>query len=91
MVSFFTVLLLCKANSILLSELQGILSPVYVDGHVLHNWKMFTIPLHNLSDQSSSIVGLAGSDLTKIHGGHTMQNHSSIFSLSYSGDSYEQN
>ncbi|KMT04895.1 hypothetical protein BVRB_7g170620 [Beta vulgaris subsp. vulgaris] len=59
-----------------ISDRKGILSPVYVDGHVLHNWKMFTIPLHNLSDQSSSIVGLAGSDLTKIHGGHTMQNHS---------------
>ncbi|KAL2899565.1 Beta-galactosidase 17 [Bienertia sinuspersici] len=41
-----------------ISDRKGILSPVYVDGHALHHWKMFSIPLHNLNDQSSSIIRL---------------------------------
>uniref|UniRef100_A0A803LD91 Beta-galactosidase n=1 Tax=Chenopodium quinoa TaxID=63459 RepID=A0A803LD91_CHEQI len=59
-----------------LSISKGILSPVYVDGRVLHNWKMFSIPLHNLNDQSSSIIQLAGNDLSTVHAGKRMQDQS---------------
>ncbi|XP_021716454.1 beta-galactosidase 17-like isoform X1 [Chenopodium quinoa] len=59
-----------------ISDRKGILSPVYVDGRVLHNWKMFSIPLHNLNDQSSSIIQLAGNDLSTVHAGKRMQDQS---------------
>ncbi|KNA18029.1 hypothetical protein SOVF_074550 [Spinacia oleracea] len=59
-----------------ISDRKGILSPVYVNGHVLHNWKMLLIPLHNLNDQSSSIIQTAGSDHTTVHAGKSMQNQS---------------
>ncbi|XP_016169851.1 beta-galactosidase 17 [Arachis ipaensis] len=29
---------------------KGILSSVYLDGEILHRWKMFPIPLHNLNE-----------------------------------------
>ncbi|XP_021754530.1 beta-galactosidase 17-like [Chenopodium quinoa] len=56
-----------------ISDRKGMLSPVYVDGRVLHNWKMFSIPIHNLNDQSSSIIQLAGNDLTTVHAGKRMK------------------
>ncbi|CAO2840197.1 unnamed protein product [Amaranthus hypochondriacus] len=60
-----------------IADSKGILSPVYVDGHILQNWKMFSIPLSNLNDQNrSSFHRVAGSDLTTLHASKIKQHKS---------------
>lgn len=60
---------------------KGILSPVYIDGHVVHNWKMFSIPLSNLNDQKSiPIIQLGRSDHIEVNAGRSMQDTRKLIS-----------
>lgn len=47
--------------------LQGILSSVYMDGRILHQWKLLSVPLNNLNKIPSAnpIFQVAYSELTK--------------------------
>ncbi|KAG2728794.1 hypothetical protein I3760_01G220900 [Carya illinoinensis] len=46
---------------------KGILSSVYLDGRILHQWKMVSIPLNNLNKvlRANPIIQVAYSELTK--------------------------
>uniref|UniRef100_A0A5B7BUK6 Beta-galactosidase n=1 Tax=Davidia involucrata TaxID=16924 RepID=A0A5B7BUK6_DAVIN len=47
---------------------KGILSSVYLDGKLLHRWKMLSIPFHNLNEvqKINPVIWVAYSEFTKI-------------------------
>ncbi|XP_059640002.1 beta-galactosidase 17 [Cornus florida] len=48
---------------------KGILSSVYLDGKLLHGWKMFSVPFHKLNEvqKINPVIDVAYSEFTKIH------------------------
>ncbi|KAH9607420.1 hypothetical protein KSS87_007510 [Heliosperma pusillum] len=51
---------------------KGILSPVYLNDHPLHNWKITPIPLQTLNGQRSPIIEVSRSARAGVHAGKSV-------------------